>query len=195
MPCVATLDACVLYPMPLCDSLLRLASAQFFRPVWSSQILDELVNVFLRKGRPLDAAIRRRQQMVEAFPDAQYPYREFMSVVPLDVDEGDRHVVAAALASRPDIIVTDNVRHFAISILETMGIAVLTPSEFLIQQMNLNELRFRDVLDSQGAALRPSLNISELLSRFVNYQSFASEAHVRFCGGQLPNSPGTTRKE
>lgn len=83
MPCVATLDACVLYPMPLCDSLLRLASAQFFRPVWSSQILDELVNVFLRKGRPLDAAIRRRSQFGAARDShaPRAPYRLFTTSV------------------------------------------------------------------------------------------------------------------
>jgi len=33
----ALLDACVLFPMYLRDSLLRLAAADLYRPVWSSK--------------------------------------------------------------------------------------------------------------------------------------------------------------
>ncbi|WP_363259472.1 PIN domain-containing protein [Hamadaea sp.] len=44
------LDTCVLFPMYLRDSLLRLAAADLYRPHWSPQILDELHRVLVREG-------------------------------------------------------------------------------------------------------------------------------------------------
>jgi hypothetical protein len=39
----ALLDACVLVPMCLCDTLLRLAEdPAMYRPLWSSEILQEV---------------------------------------------------------------------------------------------------------------------------------------------------------
>jgi len=42
----AVLDACVLAPMPLCDTLLRLAEdPAFYRPLWSEEMLREVGDV------------------------------------------------------------------------------------------------------------------------------------------------------
>ena len=46
---LAVLDANVLYPAPLRDFLLRLATARFFKPCWSAQIHDEWINSLLTK--------------------------------------------------------------------------------------------------------------------------------------------------
>lgn len=48
-----------------------------------------------------------------------------------DIDPGDRHVVAAALAAGADAIVTINLRHFPATALDPVGIAVFTPGELL----------------------------------------------------------------
>ena len=41
--CAVLLDACVLVPMPLCDTLLRLAEEPaLYRPLWSERILLEV---------------------------------------------------------------------------------------------------------------------------------------------------------
>lgn len=37
------LEACVLVPIALTDTLLRTAEAGLYRPMWSSTILDEMV--------------------------------------------------------------------------------------------------------------------------------------------------------
>ncbi len=42
MPFPAFLDTCVLYPAYLCDTLLRLADASGYRPLWSADVLTEL---------------------------------------------------------------------------------------------------------------------------------------------------------
>jgi hypothetical protein len=36
------LDACVLYPIILCDTLLRLAESGLYIPRWSATILEEV---------------------------------------------------------------------------------------------------------------------------------------------------------
>ena len=42
----AVLDACVLVPMALCDTLLRLAEKPaLYQPLWSEQILAEVAKV------------------------------------------------------------------------------------------------------------------------------------------------------
>ncbi len=43
-------DACVLYPAPLRDVLMRLALTDLFKARWSDQIHEEWINALLRKG-------------------------------------------------------------------------------------------------------------------------------------------------
>jgi hypothetical protein len=43
------LDACVLAPMPLCDTLLRLAEEPgLYRPLWGEEILREVSDTILK---------------------------------------------------------------------------------------------------------------------------------------------------
>jgi hypothetical protein len=57
---VVILDTCVLAPMPLCDTLLRLAEdPAFYMPRWSAGILDELRRVLLRMQYSSAQAERR----------------------------------------------------------------------------------------------------------------------------------------
>lgn len=48
---IAVLDTCVLAPMPLCDTLLRLAEdPAFYIPRWTDDILRELRSTLWRMG-------------------------------------------------------------------------------------------------------------------------------------------------
>jgi hypothetical protein len=48
---IVTLDACVLLPMPVCDTLLRLAEEPaFYVPRWSRETLDEVHRNLMREG-------------------------------------------------------------------------------------------------------------------------------------------------
>lgn len=54
-------------------------------------------------------------------------------VVDLDLpDLNDRHVLAAAITGRCDTIVTSNLRHFPVEMLEPYGIQVQHPDVFLL---------------------------------------------------------------
>ncbi|MDP3984331.1 MAG: PIN domain-containing protein, partial [Acidimicrobiia bacterium] len=107
MSYAAVLDADVLHPQITVDLLLRLAERRLFRPLWSTEILDEVRRSLLGRGIPEHAVTRRVAMMEDAFPEAIVDWdTHFLSSVPPSVDPDDRHVVAAALAGRADAIVT-----------------------------------------------------------------------------------------
>lgn len=73
------MDACVLIPMPLCDTLLRAAEASLYRFHTSEQILEETARnlaKILGKRNKLEPKIaekkahKRVQQMKQAFPES-----------------------------------------------------------------------------------------------------------------------------
>lgn len=166
MAYVALLDASVLHPWVMCDLLLRLAERGLYRPAWSEAILDELVRSLVERMPAHEERFqRRREHMEAAFAEAmtRVPKR-FADAVPAAVDEGDRHVVATAIAARADVIVTDNVRDFAAAALAEIGILVQTADEFFVHQWWLDSTGVRDELVAMaGATGRPPLNPREVL--------------------------------
>jgi hypothetical protein len=55
----AFLDTCVLYPSYLCDTLLRLAEKEIYRPLWSRDVMTELRRNLIKQGLPADRVDRR----------------------------------------------------------------------------------------------------------------------------------------
>jgi hypothetical protein len=70
VPFPAFLDTCVLYPAYLCDTLLRLADASAYRPLWSADVLAELRRNLVERGIPPEHVDRRIAHMTRSFPDA-----------------------------------------------------------------------------------------------------------------------------
>jgi hypothetical protein len=66
----AFLDTWVLYPAYLCDTLLRLAEAEAFRPLWSNDVMNELRRNLIKRDLPSALVDRRIGQMTRSFPDA-----------------------------------------------------------------------------------------------------------------------------
>lgn len=64
---IAILDTCVLAPMPLCDTLLRLAEdPTFYLPKWSADIMRELRSTLQQMGYTPAQAERRIAAMESA---------------------------------------------------------------------------------------------------------------------------------
>jgi len=96
-PFTAVYDACVLYPAPLRDLLVRLGLSGRFRARWSAQIHDEWQRNLLRNRPDLTAMqIERTSGLMDrAIPDALVCGHEHL-VAGLDLpDQDDRHVLAA----------------------------------------------------------------------------------------------------
>ncbi len=68
-------------------------------------------------------------------------------------DPKDRHVLAAAISTGADVIVSNNKRHFPAEILDTYKLECLTADEFLVGQYQLNPDAFMEVLRKQAAIL------------------------------------------
>lgn len=149
------LDACVLVPMPLCDTLLHLAEdPAFYRPLWSGKILKEVGDALEKKlGLNEMQRVRRLRVMQEAFPEA-------MVVIPPKLEEtfdcpdkDDRHVVACAVKGQANAIITLNKKDFPPECLEEYGILCQGPDEFLVHQFYLNPQLVVEKLDIQAAAI------------------------------------------
>jgi hypothetical protein len=94
---IAVLDACALAPMPLCDTLVRLAEdPAFYIPRWTDDVLRELRWTLLRMGYAEVQAARRIAAMETAFEDAKVTGYECL-VTSMTNDPKDRHVLAAAV--------------------------------------------------------------------------------------------------
>jgi len=82
----AVLDANVLYSIALTDTLLTLADAGLFGPLWTEQILEEAERSALRRMRKRgeDAAhLRRRfQAMRAAFEEATIDLPDYWHLIP-----------------------------------------------------------------------------------------------------------------
>lgn len=135
------LDACVLVPGGLRDDLLSIAATRIYRPAWSSEILDEVArNLQGKFGMTSGQVSHLSAELRRAFPAAEVGgWRARLDWVPASVHEKDRHVVAAAMASEARVIVTANLKHFAVDELrETLDIAVKSPDDFLLDQWTMS---------------------------------------------------------
>jgi len=151
-------DACVLMPMPLCDTLLRAAEEpSFFRMAWSEQILEEVRRGLEspKFGYSEEQVERRITTMKAAFPEALFaiPPGLIGSILGLP-DPDDRHVVALAIVAHANTIVTDNIRDFSTEALSPYGLTAHTADEFLVHQFHLNPQIMLDKLDRQAAGIR-----------------------------------------
>lgn len=69
-------------------------------------------------------------------------------------DPDDRHVLAAAIKGRADLIVTSNLRDFPAEALSPWGIEAQHPDEFLTHQFHLSQPIFLSAVRSVRARLK-----------------------------------------
>lgn len=171
MAYVAFLDANVLLPQVLCDLLLRLAQQDLFRPAWSSDVLDEVIDN-LRRIRPdlgEERLAKRRHAMENFFPHAMVAGYESLIDV-MEVPKHDRHVAAAAVLGRADVLVTANIRDFPQDKLDQFGIKVESPDDFLIDQLTLRpEAVLREVVEQAASRRKPPVTLEEHLASLAKH--------------------------
>ena len=158
-------DACVLYPAPLRDLLMRLATTGLFAARWTEQIHDEWTRSLLKKRPELaDALSRTVTLMNQAVPDALVTGHEPLIPALELPDPDDRHVLAAGIRAGAQLVVTFNLKDFPEEILAGFGIEAVHPDTFLEQQFELNEgLMVRTARRHRASLRRPPRSAEEYL--------------------------------
>jgi predicted nucleic acid-binding protein len=136
----AVFDACVLYPAPLRDFLVELATKHLFMAKWTDRIHEEWIGNLLKTRSDLDRARleRNRRLMNDAVPDCLVTgYEHLMSAIDLP-DENDRHVVAAAVQAHANAIVTFNLKDFPKETLASLDLEAIHPDDFITFQFDLD---------------------------------------------------------
>ena len=163
---VALLDANVLYPAPMRDLLMKLAVADLFRARWTADIHREWIEALLRREPHRDRAMleRTRDLMDRATRDGLIMgYDELIPSLSLP-DAGDRHVLAAAIVGRCDVIVTQNLKHFPAATLEPYGIEARHPDDFLCDHLRFAPGPFCTAVRKVRARLKhPPYSVEEYL--------------------------------
>ena len=165
----ALLDACVLYPIGLRDTLLNVAEAGFYRLLWTEEILAETSRNIVEHtpGLTIEHLNKTFAAMRRAFPEAMVEGFEHR-VEEMTNDPKDRHVLAAAVVGGADIVVTANLRHFPKSACSPHGILVQSPDEFLCDALSARPGVMVAVIRAQAARkLRPPTSVDQMLERLA----------------------------
>lgn len=148
-PFRVVLDANVLFPFTVRDTLLRAAALGMYQVHWSEEILSEATRNLIATGRMNDAqAAHLMAAMRDAFPEALVlGYEELIPSMPND--EKDRHVAAAAVKVGAQVVVTSNLSDFRAM---PDGVEAQSPDDFLLDLLDLARPDMLELLRNQAAA-------------------------------------------
>lgn len=167
----AVLDACVLYPIGLRDTLLNVAEGGCFRVLWTEEILAETSRNIVEDTAGLTAEHLDKTfaAMRRSFPEAMVEDYEHL-VGSMANHPKDRHVLAAAVAAEADVIVTLNTRHFPPEACDPHEITVQTPDALLCDIFEAWPELVAEVLVAQARRkTRPAMSTSEMLDRLASH--------------------------
>lgn len=185
-PLIALLVANVLYLTELRSFLMYLAVPGVYRAKWSQDIHEDIheewmSNLLLNRPDLTKAQFERTRELMDKnAPDALVTgYESLIPSLSLP-DEGDRHVLAAAIQGEVRVIVTNNLKDFPAESLQEFEIEAQTPDEFV---MNLLDLAAEDVYEA-AEAHRLSLNnpaktVTEYLNTLESHRLVRTAAELR----------------
>lgn len=122
---------------------MQLALTDLFRAKWTMQIHEEWMGKLLEnRGMKREKLERIRDLINASVRDCLVKGYEplIKAVLAQELpDPDDAHVIAAAIHSRADMIVTKNTKDFPASVLDRHHIEAQHPDEFIMNQMDFNE--------------------------------------------------------
>ncbi len=136
-------DACVLYPAPLRDLLMRLALTDLYRARWTDMIHDEWTRNVLKRRPDLKAQDLERTRSLMNAHVRDSLVTGFEHLIPSieTPDPDDRHVVAAGIHGGANLIVTFNLKDFPPSQLKPYNLSAQHPDDFIFDLLDLHPAR------------------------------------------------------
>lgn len=179
---IAVYDANILHPAPIRDLFIRIAQTGIVRAKWTEMIHEEWIRNVLKNNPQItrERITQTKKMMNEAIRDCLVTDYEILidSIQLPDVD--DRHVLAAAIQSNAEIIVTYNLKDFPIATLEKFNIEALHPDDFLSSLFEQAPKQLCAAIARQRESLRkPPKSATELLEIFENQGLTQSVAKLR----------------
>lgn len=178
---IAILDANVLYPFFQRDLLLSLGYEELFIPKWSEDIENEWVQNLKANQPDISSNIDRTVALMDkAFPDAKvYGYEKHITKLNLP-DENDRHVLAAAIECKADVIVTYNLSDFPVERMLPHQISVLLPDQFVSLISDSNPVLLRNALEAMVKARKfPPVTLNTLVDMIAERGMKTSASKIR----------------
>jgi len=169
-PYPVVLDACVLYPSLLRDLLMHLGLTGLYQPKWSATIEDEWQRNLIKNRPELNSEQIKQtgKLMNKALPDAMVTGFETLvdSIKLPDVE--DRQVVAAAIGSNAEIVVTFSLKDFPQQNLNNFGIEAMHPDDFITDLFDLNQALVLAAVNKQRRNMRkPPKSVEEYLDALL----------------------------
>jgi len=192
------LDACVLFPALLRDTLLRVAEAGLYEARWSLEILDEVQRNLVATGRVTQERARHLlDAMTRAFPEALVTGWE--AALPETRNHPkDRHVVAAAIKARAQYVVTNNLRDFRQRDMPPRIMAA-SPDLLLVSLLQERPRELLELLRRQAAGhIRRPISLQQLIlgldrAGLSTFAGVAAEALWVEIHGERPKLPDEVR--
>jgi predicted nucleic acid-binding protein len=178
----AFLDASVLYPVSLRNLLMRLTLDGLYQARWSAHVHEEWMRSVLRDHPHIPPA--RLHDLRTAMDDQAEDslvigYEGLIETLHLP-DPDDRHVLAAAIVARADVIVTCNLKHFPELALAPYHIEAQHPDRFIRQMLDLAPGAVAGAVRAQQSRLvNPPVTMPDLLALFEKLGLTESVAELR----------------
>lgn len=184
----ALYDACVLYPATLRNLLMWLALADLYQARWTDTIHEEWIRSVLHDRPDLTRAqLERVGDLMNAHvPDCLVTgYEELIDMLTLP-DPDDRHVLAAAIRGRVDVIVTFNLSDFPAEILRGYGIEARHPDRFVADLLDQDsDAVYRAVRRQRESLKNPPQTAEQLLDTLQRQRLPQTVARLRAVVDQL----------
>lgn len=132
------LDTNILYPVYVRDILFWFAHYELFTPKWSQHIFDEWEATMRKKRFPEEKIQKAISMANSAFPDALVQNYEGLTETLKLPDSNDCHVLAAAIKTNANVIVTNNLKDFPNNYLSTFGLSAKSADDFITDIIDLN---------------------------------------------------------
>lgn len=155
---------------------------ELFQARWSNAIHEEWIRNLLQDRADLsrEQLERTRDRMNEHILDALVTdYEALIPSLHLP-DENDRHVLAAAIRGRADVIVTFNLKDFPEAALSPYQIEAQHPDVFVLHLLSLDATRVCAAIRKQRLDLRkPPKSAEELLDTLAEQGLKQTVAYLR----------------